>query len=30
MFDLELPLDEAAAGYAAMDDRRAIMVLPRT
>jgi threonine dehydrogenase-like Zn-dependent dehydrogenase len=27
VFDLELPLDEAAAGYAAMDERRAIKVL---
>jgi threonine dehydrogenase-like Zn-dependent dehydrogenase len=29
VFDLELPLDEAAAGYAAMDERRAIKVLLR-
>jgi threonine dehydrogenase-like Zn-dependent dehydrogenase len=27
VFDLELPLDEAAAGYEAMDERRAIKVL---
>jgi threonine dehydrogenase-like Zn-dependent dehydrogenase len=27
VFDLELPLDEAAAGYKAMDERRAIKVL---
>jgi threonine dehydrogenase-like Zn-dependent dehydrogenase len=27
VFDLELPLDEAAAGYRAMDERRAIKVL---
>src|SRR5437763_2137632 len=27
VFDLELPLDEAAAGYQAMDERRAIKVL---
>jgi len=29
VFDLELPLDEAAAGYEAMDERRAIKVLLR-
>jgi threonine dehydrogenase-like Zn-dependent dehydrogenase len=29
VFDLELPLDEAAAGYAAMDERSAIKVLLR-
>jgi threonine dehydrogenase-like Zn-dependent dehydrogenase len=29
VFDQELPLDEAAAGYAAMDERRAIKVLLR-
>jgi threonine dehydrogenase-like Zn-dependent dehydrogenase len=29
VFDLTLPLDEAAAGYAAMDSRRAIKVLLR-
>ncbi len=29
VFDLELPLEEAAAGYAAMDERRAIKVLLR-
>jgi threonine dehydrogenase-like Zn-dependent dehydrogenase len=29
VFDLELPLDEAAAGYEAMDDRRAIKALLR-
>jgi threonine dehydrogenase-like Zn-dependent dehydrogenase len=29
VFDLELPLDEAAAGYQAMDERRAIKVLLR-
>jgi threonine dehydrogenase-like Zn-dependent dehydrogenase len=29
VFDLELQLDEAAAGYAAMDERRAIKVLLR-
>jgi len=29
VFDLELPLDEAAAGYRAMDERRAIKVLLR-
>lgn len=27
VFDLTLPLDEAAEGYAAMDDRRAIKTL---
>jgi threonine dehydrogenase-like Zn-dependent dehydrogenase len=27
VFDLELPLDEVAAGYEAMDQRRAIKVL---
>ena len=27
VFDLELPLDDAAAGYEAMDERRAIKVL---
>jgi threonine dehydrogenase-like Zn-dependent dehydrogenase len=27
VFDLELPLDDAADGYAAMDERRAIKVL---
>ena len=27
VFDLELPLAEAADGYAAMDERRAIKVL---
>jgi threonine dehydrogenase-like Zn-dependent dehydrogenase len=27
VFDLELPLDDAAEGYAAMDERRAIKVL---
>jgi threonine dehydrogenase-like Zn-dependent dehydrogenase len=27
VFDLELPLDEAAAGYEAMDRRQAIKVL---
>lgn len=27
VFDLELPLDDAAEGYAAMDQRRAIKVL---
>ena len=27
VFDLELPLEEAAAGYEAMDERRAIKVL---
>ena len=29
VFDLELPLDEAAAGYEAMDERRAIKALLR-
>ncbi len=29
VFDLELPLDEAAAGYQAMDTRKAIKVLLR-
>ena len=29
VFDLELPLDEAAEAYAAMDERRAIKVLLR-
>ena len=29
VFDLELPLDEAADGYRAMDERRAIKVLLR-
>jgi threonine dehydrogenase-like Zn-dependent dehydrogenase len=29
VFDLELPLDQAAAGYRAMDERRAIKVLLR-
>ncbi len=29
VFDLELPLDDAAAGYRAMDERRAIKVLLR-
>ena len=29
VFDLELPLDQAAAGYAAMDTRQAIKVLLR-
>jgi threonine dehydrogenase-like Zn-dependent dehydrogenase len=29
VFDLELPLDDAAAGYAAMDERRAIKTLLR-
>ncbi|MGY4544300.1 threonine dehydrogenase-like Zn-dependent dehydrogenase [Arthrobacter sp. UYNi723] len=29
MFDLELPLDEAAEGYKAMDERRPIKVLLR-
>jgi threonine dehydrogenase-like Zn-dependent dehydrogenase len=29
VFDLELPLDDAAEGYAAMDERRAIKVLLR-
>ena len=27
VFDLELPLDQAAEGYRAMDERRAIKVL---
>lgn len=27
VFDQNLPLDEAAAGYAAMDERRAIKVM---
>jgi threonine dehydrogenase-like Zn-dependent dehydrogenase len=27
VFDLELPLDKAAEGYTAMDERRAIKVL---
>ena len=27
VFDLELPLDDAAEGYAAMDERRAIKAL---
>ncbi len=30
VFDLELPLEEAPAGYAAMDERRAIKVLLRS
>jgi threonine dehydrogenase-like Zn-dependent dehydrogenase len=30
VFDLELPLDEAAAGYEAMDTRQAIKVLLRS
>jgi threonine dehydrogenase-like Zn-dependent dehydrogenase len=30
VFDLELPLEEAAEGYNAMDERRAIKVLLRT
>jgi threonine dehydrogenase-like Zn-dependent dehydrogenase len=30
VFDLELPLDDAAAGYQAMNDRKAIKVLLRT
>jgi threonine dehydrogenase-like Zn-dependent dehydrogenase len=30
VFDLELPLEEAAEGYRAMDERRAIKVLLRT
>jgi threonine dehydrogenase-like Zn-dependent dehydrogenase len=30
VFDLELPLDQAAAGYEAMDTRRAIKVLLRS
>src|SRR5205085_11363529 len=29
VFDLELPLSEAAAGYTAMDERRAVKVLLR-
>ena len=29
VFDLTLPLDEAAAGYFAMDERRAIKTLLR-
>ena len=29
VFDLELPLDDAAEGYRAMDERRAIKVLLR-
>jgi threonine dehydrogenase-like Zn-dependent dehydrogenase len=29
VFDLELPLDQAAEGYRAMDERRAIETLPR-
>jgi threonine dehydrogenase-like Zn-dependent dehydrogenase len=29
VFDLQLPLDEAAAGYRAMDQREAIKVLLR-
>jgi hypothetical protein len=29
VFDLELPLEQAAAGYQAMDQRRAIKVLLR-
>jgi threonine dehydrogenase-like Zn-dependent dehydrogenase len=29
VFDVELPLDEAAEGYKAMDERRAIKVLLR-
>ena len=29
VFDLEMPLDQAAAGYQAMDERRAIKVLLR-
>ena len=29
VFDLELPLDEAAAAYRAMDEREAIKVLLR-
>lgn len=29
VFDLELPLDDAAAGYRAMDSREAIQVLLR-
>jgi threonine dehydrogenase-like Zn-dependent dehydrogenase len=27
VFDLELPLEQAAAGYRAMDERRAVKVL---
>ena len=30
VFDLELPLDQVAAGYAAMDERRAVKTLLRT
>jgi threonine dehydrogenase-like Zn-dependent dehydrogenase len=30
VFDLELPLEEAAEGYGAMDERRAIKVLLRS
>ena len=30
VFDLELPLDQAAEGYRAMDERRAIKTLLRT
>jgi threonine dehydrogenase-like Zn-dependent dehydrogenase len=30
VFDLTLPLDEAAEGYRAMDERRAIKVLLST
>jgi threonine dehydrogenase-like Zn-dependent dehydrogenase len=30
MFDLELPLDQAAPGYEAMDTRKAIKVLLRS
>jgi len=29
VFDLELPLDQSAEGYRAMDERRAIKVLLR-
>jgi threonine dehydrogenase-like Zn-dependent dehydrogenase len=29
VFDLELPLDDAAAGYEAMDERRAMKALLR-
>jgi threonine dehydrogenase-like Zn-dependent dehydrogenase len=29
VFDLELPLDEAAAGYRAMDERRSVRALLR-
>lgn len=29
VFDFELPLDQVAAGYAAMDERRAIKTLLR-